>query len=173
MNELGYYPTTPDEALKLGAIHFNYKFGDYNDTIHKPGFFGARIVEFIPVKHLRTKPLDQWELSFIEAIKERDTMINNGGMFRESAFSASFHDNLNNENFDLGRSRSSTLAMVEENPSNSNPQRQYMNIMYKMLYYGCTFFPCKMSVLINTTTTRTIPQDPILAIHPLGTITMT
>jgi hypothetical protein len=53
----GQYPTTSADSLVFGAIHFNLKFGTYNKDTHRPGFLGNRVVEFIPVKHLKTKSL--------------------------------------------------------------------------------------------------------------------
>ncbi len=50
----GRYPTTIDEALDLGAIHFLFKFNEFKPASHKVGFLANRIVEFIPIKHLKS-----------------------------------------------------------------------------------------------------------------------
>lgn len=33
----GRYPTTADQAIELGAIHFLHKFGEYKPSTHVPG----------------------------------------------------------------------------------------------------------------------------------------
>jgi hypothetical protein len=73
----GKYPTTPDEGLLLGAIHFIIKFGRYNADKHKVGFLGNRIVEFVPIKLLKSSlsggkqadSLTTWEGHFLERVK--------------------------------------------------------------------------------------------------------
>jgi hypothetical protein len=40
----GRFPTTPDQAIELGAIHFLYKFGEYKPTSHIPGIAGVSAV---------------------------------------------------------------------------------------------------------------------------------
>lgn len=67
----GQYPTSQDLALTLGALHFFFKFGDYVPTKHRTGFLGNRIVEFIPVRLLKKKSLDEWEALLYNAVKEQ------------------------------------------------------------------------------------------------------
>ena len=66
----GQYPCDVEEALKLGAIHFIYKFGEYQPMRHRPGFLGRRIVEFIPTKLLKSKGLEQWEQLLFDNIRD-------------------------------------------------------------------------------------------------------
>jgi hypothetical protein len=66
----GQYPTTTDEALELGCLHFFFKFGEYQDSRHRIGFLGPRIVEFIPVKLLKQKSIEEWEQIFLNFVKE-------------------------------------------------------------------------------------------------------
>lgn len=67
----GQYPTTAEVALQLGAIHFNLKFGDFDETVHQPGFVGNRIVEFLAMKHLKQRPIEEWETALLGAVRER------------------------------------------------------------------------------------------------------
>jgi hypothetical protein len=64
----GMYVTTEDEALRLGALQFLNKFGSYDASKHVKGFLGRRIVEFLPVTHLRKRKLDDWEDALLEAV---------------------------------------------------------------------------------------------------------
>ena len=66
----GQYPCDFEEALKLGAIHFIYKFGEYQPMRHRPGFLGQRIVEFIPTKMLKSKAFEQWEQLLFDNVRE-------------------------------------------------------------------------------------------------------
>lgn len=49
----GAYPTSEDQALTLGSLHFLLKFGEYKPNVHVPGFLENRIVEFIPIRLLK------------------------------------------------------------------------------------------------------------------------
>lgn len=64
----GQYATTPEEALRLGALQFLAKFGEFKQSRHAPGFLGNRIVEFIPARHLRLKTLEEWEEDFTDSL---------------------------------------------------------------------------------------------------------
>lgn len=66
----GQYPCDVEEALKLGAIHFIYKFGEYQPMRHRPGFLGRRIVEFIPTKLLKSKGFEQWEQLLFDNVRD-------------------------------------------------------------------------------------------------------
>jgi len=48
----GMYPTDRDDVLKLAALQFVAKFGDFKPDSHKPGFLGSKLREFIPMAHL-------------------------------------------------------------------------------------------------------------------------
>ena len=63
------YPCDEEEALKLGAIHFTHKFGEYQPMRHRPGFLGRRIVEFIPTKMLKSKGFEQWEQLLFDNVR--------------------------------------------------------------------------------------------------------
>jgi hypothetical protein len=66
----GQSPTTPDLAIELGVYHFIFKFGAYDETRHTLGFLSNRIVEFIPVNHLRGSNLEEWEQKLLNAVKD-------------------------------------------------------------------------------------------------------
>jgi hypothetical protein len=50
----GMYPSDRDDAVKLAALQFLAKFGEFKPEVHKPGFLGKRLREFIPLGHLNT-----------------------------------------------------------------------------------------------------------------------
>lgn len=62
--------TTIEQTIKLGSIHFFFKFGKYNSELHKRGFLEGRIVEFISVKFLREKTIDEWEILLLKNVRE-------------------------------------------------------------------------------------------------------
>lgn len=64
------YPTAEEQALTLGALHFIYKFGAYRADVHKLGFLGNRVVEFVPIKLLRMHDFDDWETRLLEHLKD-------------------------------------------------------------------------------------------------------
>jgi len=55
------YTTTEEQALKLGTLHFQFVFGAFSAAVHKEGFLGSRIVEFVPIKLLRMYDFEEWE----------------------------------------------------------------------------------------------------------------
>lgn len=122
----GQYPTTTEEALTLGALHFNVKFGEYRPPSHRMGFLGARIVEFIPIKHLRQKELEDWEQSLYDTL--RDAQQNGVGA----------------------------------GCSSSGAERKYLDTVYRMVHYGCSFFRCFQR------STRSLPEQTILGIYNRG-----
>ncbi len=68
----GRYPTSIDEALDLGAIHFLFKFNEFKPSSHKVGFLSGRIVEFIPIKHLKSGAsgsIEDWETRLYERVQ--------------------------------------------------------------------------------------------------------
>lgn len=64
----GQYSVTIEEAVKLGAIHFILKLGFFNKLVHEVGYIGNRIVEFIPVKLMKTKSLNEWEQLLLDSV---------------------------------------------------------------------------------------------------------
>ena len=64
----GQYYTTEQQILKLSSYHFFYKFGAYKPQIHKKGFLNERIVEFIPLRHLKDKGFEVWESKLFEYV---------------------------------------------------------------------------------------------------------
>jgi hypothetical protein len=67
----GQYPTTPEQALQLGAIHFLHKFGNYDPSRHVPGFLGVRVMEFLPLPLLRAgdRTLHEWEIDLVKWVR--------------------------------------------------------------------------------------------------------
>ena len=115
----GQYPTTSDQAVSLGTLHFLFKFGEYRPASHRAGFLGTRIVEFIPIKHLRTRSIEEWEQVLLDSLRN---FAQSGG--------------------DLG-----------------NPQRRYMELIFRMSIYGCSFFRCTQRGA------RSLPENLIVGIH--------
>jgi hypothetical protein len=64
----GQYVVTIQEAVKLGAIHFILKLGFFNKLVHEVGYIGNRIVEFIPVKLMKTKSINEWEQLLLDSV---------------------------------------------------------------------------------------------------------
>jgi len=64
----GQYPCTSDEAVHLGALQFQSKFGDHNPETHKPGFLSSKIIEYIPGMHLSGAGITiaRWEEAIFE-----------------------------------------------------------------------------------------------------------
>jgi len=117
----GQYPTTEEQALMLGALHFIFKFGEYRPSSHKVGFLGLRIVEFIPIKHLRSKEFEEWEKALLDTLKEQ-SQLGSGG----------------------------------------SPQRRYMETIYRMPIYGCSFFRTAQRGAKN------MPPNVIVGVHFQG-----
>ena len=67
----GQYYTNEAQILKLSALQFFYKFGSYKPSVHKTGFLGERIVEFIPLRHLKEHGFDEWERKFFSYLQEK------------------------------------------------------------------------------------------------------
>ena len=67
----GQYHTTEAQILKMSAFQFFYKFGAYKPNVHKMGFLGERIVEFIPLRHLKEKGFEEWEQKFFAYIQDK------------------------------------------------------------------------------------------------------
>jgi hypothetical protein len=155
----GRYPTTPDQAIELGAVHFLYKFGEYRPESHKVGFLGNRIVEFIPVKHLKgATSLADWEGNLFSkvqsiaqiAMADNRNSANNGDDDEEDT--GSVYDNTHHK-----------TVYFRRNGKPLSAQRKYMELVYAMdSTYGCTFFRC------NQHCSRALPDVVLLGIHHLG-----
>lgn len=117
----GQYPTSQDQALILGSLHFLYKFGEFNSNKHKVGFLGNRIVEFIPVRYLKKKSLEQWETILFETLETHQATL--------LSMPIASHSNPHE------------IAAV-------TPQHRYMDNIFRLPkgLFGCTFFRCSSSV---------------------------
>lgn len=138
----GQYPTTQDQALILGSIHFLYKFGEYNNTKHKLGFLGNRIVEFIPVRYLKKKSLEEWENILYQTLQtHQDTLLTLSNALKNQFIT----DNINNSNH------------------NVLYQHKYMDNIFRLPngLYGCTFFRCASS-------SKALPDTVIVGISAIG-----
>lgn len=142
----GKYPTTQDQALLLGALHFLFKFGEFKSDRHVAGFLGNRIAEFIPIKHLKgTKQqsfsLDQWETMLYAKIQELNAniVIQNNKV-----------DNIDVIFFRKGKQ----LISI---------QRKYMEEIYAMEpIFGCTFYKG------NQKNSRVLPDTTIVGVFCEG-----
>lgn len=159
----GKLPTKQEQALELAAIHFLSKFGGYNPTSHQPGFLGARIVEFIPIKHLRGGlggvTVEEWEAKLLAKVQE----------YAAAATDSAGTDNQEHsgDNGDNGHGASGAgkqqVYFRRNNGQPISPQRKYMESIYSMVpLYGCTFFRCSQRV------TRVLPEVVQLGIHQHG-----
>lgn len=137
----GQYPTSQDQALILGALHFLFKFGEYNNNKHKLGFLGNRIVEFIPVRYLKKKSLEEWESILYQTLQNhQDTLM---------SMTSSHLLNNNGNNND---SNTATLF-----------QHKYMDNIFRLPngLFGCTFFRV-------TSTSKNLPETVIVGINSTG-----
>lgn len=188
----GRIPTKQEQALDFGAIHFLVKFGHFLPERHQPGFLGPRIVEFIPIKHLRgggsssglaNVSAEEWERklllrvqSYASAAMERDSAAA-GGAAEASDFEAGASDNDDDDDeadeqkdeLSSGDRRSSRKKIVYFRRgdvaagSPISPLRKYMEMVYSMVpIYGCTFFRCSQRV------TRALPEQVQLGIYHHG-----
>lgn len=147
----GHLASTEVQALRLGAIHFLIRFGSFETKSHIEGFLGNRIVEFIPVRHLKkgTKSMSQWEVSLLDAARNLAQEYNMVDIKAAKAAAAA--------NSPDGEEESSEDVVVPV-----FLYRLYVAEIFTMELYGCTFFRCQQKA------TRFAPENPILAIHHLG-----
>lgn len=119
----GQYPTSPELALQLGAIQFIYKFGTYDPNRHAPGFLQNRVIEFVPLPHIRSgdRTLEQWEESLLQWVR------------------ATHEQSLDPEDRRF------------RGVSGLDPQRKYLEVVMLELcdIYGCVFFPCKQKAFVS------------------------
>lgn len=147
----GNYPTSEDEALQLGIYHFGYKFGEYNPLSHKPGFLGMRIVEFIPIHHVKQSSIQEWENRLFATMSEQ---ADDGGIDTFGGFSGG-PDGHGEEAETIDR-----RILYQKN---------YCGKIYQMQAYGCTFFMCKYaSTFTLPPSMHDFPPDPVIAIYNNG-----
>lgn len=163
----GRIPTKQDQALDLAAIHFLFKFGGYNAESHRAGFLGNRIVEFIPVKHLRSGlggvSVEEWESRLLTRVQA----------FHSAAANEKVGNNGGSDQTDEGGSEKevkatttvSSLTYFRNKTTGEavSPQRRYMEEIYAMVpVYGCTFFRCTQHA------TRVFPEVVYVGLHHHG-----
>ena len=145
----GRYPTTKEQAIALGATQFLFKFGEYKADIHQPGFLGNRIVELIPIKHLKSgseESIEEWEELLLRKVIEMTTDSSNQRVM-DSSDEKGFVTNKNS---------------YLRNGHIITPQRQYMEMVLQMPMYGNIHFKCKQN------STRQLPDSLFVTIHHSG-----
>jgi len=66
----GLYQLDEQQALALGALHFQYKFGPFSTERHETGFLDARVCEFIPITLLKKQPdFSFWEAGLLRVLE--------------------------------------------------------------------------------------------------------
>ena len=161
----GRYPTTPEQALDLGAVHFIFKFGQFNPESHRVGFLGNRIVEFIPIKHLRGgASLTEWENNLLTRVQ---TYANTAASHAANAASNGHDEESDQEDEEEGKEKNSgeesKVAYFRRNGKIVSPQRRYMETIYSMeALYGCTFFRCTQHC------SRALPDVVHVGVHHHG-----
>ena len=136
----GQYPTTQEQALILGSLHFLYKFGEYNGDKHKTGFLGNRIVEFIPIRYLKKKSLEEWESILFQTLQTHQSTL---------------------LSFSLSSTRNTT-DNAHQSPVVA--QHRYMDYIYRLPngVFGCTFFRC------TADKQKSLPETVIVGISSIG-----
>lgn len=177
----GRYPTTKEEALSLGAIHFLFKFGSFSPTSHQPGFLGNRIVELIPIKHLKSgseATIEDWEQLLLQRVISHSSSLPELVLDPPSSSSSSEEEDEEEEDgsaTDTATTTTTTTATATATvkdpiPSSSyarnghiiTPERQYMETVYKMSCYGMTLFKCSQK------STRKLPETLFVGLHRMG-----
>ena len=168
----GRYPTTSEQALELGAIHFIFKFGEYNPESHRPGFLGNRIVEFIPIKHLRGgAAVTEWENNLFTRVQTYANAAsahaaNSPGkkVSRNNSDSEGEEENDEEEEEEETNSDDVTkVAYFRRNGKVITPQRKYLELIYSMeAIYGSTFFKCTQHC------SRALPDVVHVGVHHHG-----
>lgn len=151
----GRYPTTPEQALELGAVHFIFKFGEFKPDTHRVGFLGNRIVEFVPIKHLRSgAALTEWEGNLLTRVQAIANAASRGA--------GSDGDDDEAGNGSNGH-HGEKLAYFRRGEKVVSPQRKYMELVYAMdPVYGCSFFRCTQHC------SRALPDTVQLGVHHHG-----
>jgi len=65
----GQYYTSEAQILKLAAFQFYYKFGAYKPNVHRTGFLHERVLELVPLRHLKDAGFEAWEHKLFEYIQ--------------------------------------------------------------------------------------------------------
>lgn len=142
----GRYPTSQEEGLTLGAIHFILKFGRYRGEKHKPGFLGNRIMEFVPIKLLKSSisggkgsdTLAAWEAQLMEKVKSMSAECVEDPKYRSSK--------QDDEEVEEAGDEHQFVVFQIENSGGTRlvpPERRYMEIVYAMSpLFGSTFYRC-------------------------------
>jgi len=148
----GRYPTTTEQALDLGAIHFLAKFGEYHSHSHKVGFLGNRIVEFIPVKHLRSASsggISQWESNLLTKVQ----------LYASNAHCEESPD----DDCEEEDGSSSKVVYFHLNGKPISAEHKYMEQVFKMTNaYGHSFFKCTQHCC------KSLPEQVFVGVHHHG-----
>lgn len=156
----GKYPTTAEQALELGALHFLAKFGAYRPASHVAGFLGNRIAEFIPLKHLKGGSkgkgwsLEQWETELFKTVEK---------IMDDIDVQASRVDGIEI----LYRRKAFSTPVSSSNGQDSHRlvtvPRSYLEIVYGMnAIYGVTFFKATQK------NARELPDTIIIGVYHEG-----
>lgn len=57
----GIYPVDQEQAVFLGALQLQTRYGDHRPESHQVGFLTEKIAEFIPTQLIGERPLEEWE----------------------------------------------------------------------------------------------------------------
>jgi hypothetical protein len=140
----GRYPTTQEEGLTLGAIHFILKFGKFRADKHKAGFLGNRIVEFVPIKLLKSamsgkgSDLANWENQLFERVKtlSLDCVEDTKAVDEQPKEEDGSPPEEEHKNILFRVETSSNYRLL-------SPERKYMEMIYAMApVFGSTFYKC-------------------------------
>jgi len=165
----GRYPTTAEQALTLGAIHFVLKFGRFKADKHKAGFLTNRIFEFIPVKHLKEGAgkkgqvnTAEWEDRLLTRVEElcRDELLNNSSTHTTRVTqSEQDEDGVGDQEEETA---GSDLRFSLHDKA-VTAQRRYLEIVFAMEpLFGGTFFKATQRAI------RSLPETLFLCIHHEG-----
>jgi hypothetical protein len=159
----GRYPTAPDEALTLGAVHFLLKFGRFQPEKHKAGFLGSRIFEFVPIKHLKgsgksgmtASATADWERKLLEeAQRISEELVDS---------SASLSVGAGGSSEDTDEVSNGANLLFHLHGSAGSAQQRYLDLVYRMEpVFGATFFKCSQKSV------STLPETLQIAIYSDG-----
>lgn len=164
----GRYPTTAEQALTLGAIHFVLKFGRFKGDKHKPGFLANRIFEFVPVKHLKEGAgkkgqmnTAEWEdrlLTRVEQICRDELMANNVSSHGGPQVAKS-----SEEDGDIDEETAGSELRFSLHGKAVTAQRRYLEIVFAMEpLFGGTFFKATQRAI------RGLPETLFLCVYHEG-----